>query len=195
MKTGMRKIVSACTFLLIYTCLSGQEKFTDSRDGNIYRTITIQGVTWMGENLKFNAKSGAHLFDNNTDNLHCYGLLYEWKTAKNACPSGWHLPSGEEFQTLANHFEHKDTWKKVNSDPSSFAIQLGGMQDHEGTFSEMDESAYYWTSTEYDTVNAEYFSYLVINKMPVIDISRKADIEEIPGTEKTNKYSVRCIRN
>jgi len=29
----------------------------------------------------------------------------------------------------------------------------------------------------------------------VIDISRKEDISEIPGTEKENKYSVRCIRN
>ena len=84
--------------------------------------------------------------------------------------------------------------EKLTSDPSSFAIQLGGMQDYEGTFSEMDESAYYWTSTEYDPGNAEYFSYLVINKMPVIDISRKEDVAEIPGTEKTNKYSVRCIR-
>ena len=123
------------------------------------------------------------------------GCLYEWKTALTVCPSGWHLPSGEEFQKLINHFELKDAWRKVTSDPFSFAIQLGGMQDHEGTFSEMDESAYYWTSTEYDTGNAEYFSYLVINKMPVTDISRKADIEEIPGTEKTNKYSVRCIKN
>ena len=42
----------------------------------------------------------------------------------------------------------------------SFNIQLGGMQDYEGIFSEMDESGYYWTSTEYDNDNAEYFSYL-----------------------------------
>jgi len=152
-------------------------------------------VTWMAENLRFKAAAGAHLFDNNSDNLPGYGILYEWKTAVRACPSGWHLPSGHEFQKLANYFDHGDTWRKVSSDPSSFAIQLGGMQDYEGTFSEMDESAYYWTSTEYDKFNAEYFSYLLINKMPVIDNSRKADIEEIPGTEKVNKYSVRCVRN
>jgi uncharacterized protein (TIGR02145 family) len=191
----MRKILLALSSLLIFTCLSGQEKFTDARDGNVYRTITLQGVTWMAENLKFNAIQGAHLFDNDSDNLPGYGLLYEWKAAITACPSGWHLPSGTEFQNLANHFEHIDTWWKIASDPSSFGIQLGGMQDHEGTFSEMDESGYYWTSTEYDTNNAEYFSYLMINKRAVIDISRKADVEEIPGTEKVNKYSVRCIRN
>jgi uncharacterized protein (TIGR02145 family) len=191
----MKKILLAVASLLIFGCLSGQEKLTDKRDGNIYATITIQGVTWMAENLKFKANSGAYMFDNNSNNLPYYGLLYEWKTALTVCPSGWHLPSGQEFQKLINHFEVKDAWRKPASDPFSFAIQLGGMQDHEGTFSEMDESAYYWTSTEYDTGNAEYFSYLVINKIPVTDISRKADIEEIPGTEKTNKYSVRCIKN
>jgi hypothetical protein len=59
----------------------------------------------------------------------------------------------------------------------------------------MDESAYYWTSTEYDMTNAEYFSYILIDDKPVIDISRKADIADIPGTEKANKYSVRCLKD
>jgi uncharacterized protein (TIGR02145 family) len=191
----MRKILSAIAALLIFACTNGQDKFIDLRDGNSYSTITIHGVMWMADNLRFEAKTGTHLFDNNSDNLTGYGMLYEWKTALSACPDGWHLPSGVEFQTLVNYFEHGDTWKKLESDASCFAIQLGGMQDLEGTDSEMDESAYYWTSTEYDKSNAEYFSYLVINKMPVIDISRKEDIAEIPGTEKVNKYSVRCIRN
>jgi uncharacterized protein (TIGR02145 family) len=124
-----------------------------------------------------------------------YGVLYEWKTAIACCPAGWRLPTGPEFQTLINHFEAKTSWLKVASDPLSFGIQLGGMQDFEGTFSEMDESAYYWTSTEYDKTNAEYFSYLIIDDKPVIDISRKEDIADIHGTEKSNKYSVRCIKN
>jgi uncharacterized protein (TIGR02145 family) len=191
----MKMILLALGSLLIFTCLTGQNRYTDPRDGNVYSTITVQGVTWMSENLKFKPGIGAYLFDHNAGNLSGYGLLYDWKTAVNVCPSGWHLPTGMDFQTLANHFEHSDKWRKITSDPLSFAIQLGGMQDYEGTFSEMDESAYYWTSTEYDPANAEYFSYLVINKMPVIDISRKEDVAEVPGTEKNNRYSVRCIRN
>jgi uncharacterized protein (TIGR02145 family) len=191
----MKKILSVFLFLMIFAGLSGQSLFTDKRDGNVYRTITIGGVTWMAENLKYIAMSGAFYFDNDSNNIPGYGVLYEWKTALNSCPNGWHLPSGSEFQTLLNHFELKETWGKIASDPSSFGIQLGGMQDYEGTFSEMDESGYYWTSTEYDKTNAEYFSYLLIDDKPVIDISREEDMADIHGTEKSNKYSVRCLKH
>jgi len=149
----------------------------------------------MAENLKFKEGKGALFFDNDANNAQTYGILYEWKTAMKVCPSGWHLPSGNEFRNLANHFEQKDSWKKVPSDPSSFGIQFGGLQDFEGTFSEMDESCYFWTSTEYDKNNAEYFSYLVLDEMNVVDISRKEDIADIHGTEKSNKYSVRCVKD
>jgi hypothetical protein len=31
--------------------------------------------------------------------------------------------------------------------------------------------------------------------MKVVDISRKEDVGEISGTEKMNKYSVRCVKD
>jgi uncharacterized protein (TIGR02145 family) len=192
---NMKKILLVFMFLIVFMGLSGQVKFTDNRDGNVYRTITVAGVTWMAENLKYKAKNGSFYFDNDSNNIPGYGVLYEWKTALNSCPSGWHLPSGTEFQTLINYFEQKETWGKIATDPSSFGIQLGGMQDYEGTFSEMDESGYYWTSTEYDKTNAEYFSYIIIDDKPIIDISRKEDVTDIHGTEKANKYSVRCLKD
>jgi uncharacterized protein (TIGR02145 family) len=192
---NMKKILLVFMFLIVFMGLYGQVKFTDNRDGNVYRTITVAGVTWMAENLKYKTKNGSFYFDNDSNNIPDYGVLYEWKTALNSCPSGWHLPSGTEFQTLINYFEQKETWGKIATDPSSFGIQLGGMQDYEGTFSEMDESGYYWTSTEYDKTNAEYFSYLIIDDKPIIDISRKEDVADIHGTEKNNKYSVRCLKD
>lgn len=192
---NMKKIFSVLVFLLSLASVSGQDSFTDKRDGNIYRTITFDGVTWMAENLKFKSKDGISFFNNDPKNISVYGALYEWKTAVKVCPAGWSLPTGSDFRDLFNHFEHNITWEKIAADPTSFGIQYGGMQDYEGVFSENDESGYYWTSTEYDKQNAEYFSYLIIDKMPVIDISRKADIADIHGTEKSNRYSVRCIKN
>jgi len=194
----MKKIATIILFTGLFISLSGQNKLVDSRDGNIYRTITIQGMTWMTENLRYKAPSGAYYFDNDPRNIPIYGVLYEWKTATKACPAGWHLPSGEEFQNLVSYNDQnddKDGWRSLTSDPASFSIQLAGMQDWEGTFSEMDESGYYWTSTEYDKEHAEYFSYLLLIETPVVDISRKEDISDVHGTEKSNKYSVRCMKN
>jgi uncharacterized protein (TIGR02145 family) len=191
----MKKVFYLWFFGILMQNLSGQGKFTDPRDGNVYKTIKINNYTWMIENLKYKAPEGAYYFDNDSNNNKVYGLLYEWKIAMKVCPNGWHLPSGVEFQALVDHFNQKETWKSKASDSTSFGIQLAGMQDFEGNFTEMGESEYFWTSTEYDKDNAEYFSYMVVVNTPVVDISRKDDIADIHGAEKTNKYSVRCVKN
>lgn len=192
-KITMKRFSSLLILSLSFIQVIAQGVFTDKRDGNEYRTITVNGMTWMSENLRYMTKTGSVYYDNDPNNSMHYGMLYDWKTAQNACPSGWHLPSGEEFRELSDHFQNNESWLKQKGDTLSFTIQLGGMQDHEGTFSEMDESGYYWTSTEYDRESAEYFSYLIIDKMIVTDISRKSDIEDIQGTSKKDKYSVRCV--
>ena len=178
---------------MVFSGIYGQEKFADPRDGNVYSTLKVNGLTWMRENLRFTGIEGSYCFDNDKNNLPIYGALYEWKAALKACPAGWHLPSGSEFSSLTNHFENRDSWGKGPSD--AFNIQLGGFQDYDGIFSEVDESGYYWTSTEYNENYAEYFSYLIIQNKKVIDISRREDIADIHGSEKNNKYSVRCVKD
>lgn len=189
----MKYLFSVFVLTMVFSGLQGQDKFADPRDGNVYSTVKINGVTWMRENLRFMGIEGAYCFDNDKNNLPVYGALYEWKAAVKACPAGWRLPSGLEFSSLVNHFENRDSWGKGPSD--AFHIQLGGQQDYEGIFSEVDESGYYWTSTEYDGNYAEYFSYLIISGKKVIDISRQADIADIHGSEKINRYSVRCVKD
>jgi uncharacterized protein (TIGR02145 family) len=190
----MKKCLFVAFFAVAALSLSGQVNFRDKRDGNVYRTITVQGVTWMAENLRYMAVKGSSYFESDSSNSKKYGMLYDWKSAQKACPDGWRLPTGAEFQALVNYNDQKESWKAKKSDPDSFGVQLGGMQDYEGTFSEMEESAYFWTSTEYDKDNAEYVSYLIITDNPVVDVSRKEDIADVHGTEKSNKYSVRCIK-
>lgn len=190
----MKKIFTVLLLLTVFLSISGQEKFRDKRDGNIYKTLSVQGITWMAENLKYKALNGSVFFDRDTLNSKGYGILYDWKTASKACPDGWRLPTGAEFQLLVNYNDQKGSWNAKKTNPDSFGIQLAGMQDYEGTFTEMEESAYFWTSSEYDKDNAEYVSYLIINDNPVVDISRKEDISDVHGTEKSNKYSVRCVK-
>jgi uncharacterized protein (TIGR02145 family) len=99
-------------------------------DGNVYQTVKIGNQVWTVENLrvtKYNDGSGVpfdtststwnsattpkYCFYNNTTNAESikkFGALYNWYVVnpanpKKIAPTGWHVPSDAEWDTLQNY--------------------------------------------------------------------------------------------
>lgn len=91
----------------------------DTRDYQVYKTVTIGKQIWMAQNLNYKPGNvSSWCYGNSTENCDKYGRLYTWDAAMNdrfcayglscrpsgkvrgICPDGWHLPSFNEFITL-----------------------------------------------------------------------------------------------
>jgi uncharacterized protein (TIGR02145 family) len=56
--------------------------------------------TWMVQNLNYKTATGSRCFEDLESNCNAGGRLYTYEAAKNACPSGWHLPTVDEWANL-----------------------------------------------------------------------------------------------
>jgi uncharacterized protein (TIGR02145 family) len=189
----MKKQILLSVMLLATICiLAGQSidkagTITDSRDGHRYKWVKIGTQTWMAENLAY-LPSVNPVKDESSDSGHyyiseykgndlieakshpnyiTYGALYNWEAAKQACPTGWHLPGEGEWTILEKYLgmgpedEYGSLWRRTglvgpklkseshwfpmgNGNNSSRFKALPGGKDWYG---ELFNNATFWTST------------------------------------------------
>jgi uncharacterized protein (TIGR02145 family) len=148
--------------LELYNNPPGGNTFTDPRDGKVYDIVEIGNQTWFAKNLNYNS-SGSYCYNNNSTNCDLYGRLYNWDKAKIVCPSGWHLPSDGEFQTLEmflgmsaaeansiapNRGAAQNVGTKLKEGGSSgFDALMAGHRTSTGNYMNFGEYGYFWTST------------------------------------------------
>jgi uncharacterized protein (TIGR02145 family) len=78
--------------------------FTDPRDNRVYRTIVINGVTWMADNLAWTPSdiTGWKYPGGDAANDPDYGKLYEnvFLYYNNVAPTGWHVATQSDYDAL-----------------------------------------------------------------------------------------------
>ena len=151
-----------------------------------------------------------------SDYLQDYGRLYNWHAvddSRGLCPSGWHVPSDEEFMILEmelgmsefdanteNNVRGTDQGTQMKSAPqgvpswdgtniSGFSALPGGMRDYEGYFAWEGDHTQFWSATthfnEWGDEEGAWFRSLWSASPYVVR----------GGLEKGYGSSVRCVRD
>ena len=79
----------------------------DERDGHEYKTVEINGTTWMAENLKYESSNSIC----KKDSCDIYGLHYTYPFTKTEelCPVGWHVSTTADWASLLAFARANDT--------------------------------------------------------------------------------------
>ncbi|MCF8381713.1 MAG: hypothetical protein K9H49_19215 [Bacteroidales bacterium] len=201
--------------------------FTDSRDGRTYKWVRIANQTWMAENLaylpqvnmlndgsKYSSKYYVYNYNGNSvseaklsDYYQEYGALYNYYAALNSCPSGWHLPSDDEWKILESNLgmlpisvdnagwrgtnegrslKARSGWKSSGngSNISDFTAIPGGYRSPSDSSEFETIYSNFWVAREYNITGA-WCRYLYYNNTGIYR-----------GTfSKDFGFSVRCIKD
>ncbi len=122
--------------------------FKDPRDKKKYKTIKLGGRVWMAEDLNYNKNK-----------------LYNLENVKNACPTGWRLPSNSAWEDLK---------KEISEADAKLKSQIGWATQGK-----------WWAATNIGIDTTVY--YVVVN-------SGFGGINRLDNFKSAN-YAVRCIQN
>jgi len=187
---------------------------TVTYEGQTYNTVQIGDQCWFKENLNYEA-GNSWCYDNNPANCDIYGRLYDWETSLCVCPSGWHLPSDNEWKILEGtadsqygvgnpewdgtggrgfdaglNLKSTSGWVNNNgngTDQYGFSALPGGNRDFNGYFNSLGSASYWWSSSEYSGTIA-WFRCLFYG----YDGSNRVISYD---NSETFEFSVRCLKD
>jgi len=197
----------AITLTLTACGKGGGDTFTDPRDKKTYKTVKIGEQVWMAENLNYEDE-GSKCYDGEETNCKKYGRLYYWGAAMEACPSGWHLPSKDEWQTLVNFAGGENAGKALKAtsgwnqngngtDNFGFSALPGGYHDggcdcddgSQPSFESVGDDGYWWSSSEYDSYRSYILGIRYKDENVYYDSSRTFDSRNVRCLMDDAKYT------
>ena len=176
-------------------------QMTDSRDGQVYKTIVIEGLTWMAENLNYETDN-SFCYNDSAKYCATYGRLYKWSVAMNACPEGWHLATYDDAYTLtgpnlqcytksADELRSMEGWIPVNGDDTrgldayGFSASPGGRRESSGQYVALGTEAGYWFMIE--AADNTIYDW-------VMEIHQDSRDSKLNREYEARAHSVRCVK-
>ncbi|MDR0518162.1 MAG: fibrobacter succinogenes major paralogous domain-containing protein [Fibromonadaceae bacterium] len=170
----MKAIILLALFCVV-ACNQQENTFIDTRDSKKYKITKIGEQVWMAENLNYEVE-GSKCYNDSISYCGKYGRLYNWNTAMKACPSGWHLPSNEEWDKLyryadgtsgtespyrskmaGKYLKSTSGWNESGNGEDKFGFYAipGGFGNSDGLFGNVSNLGYWWSSaSEYSSDSA-----------------------------------------
>ena len=202
-------------------------------ENNVYRTIKIGEQWWMAENLRVKtfrngnpisqhqtsdtwqeSTSSYCLYDNNENSP---GILYNWYSVNSLdliAPTGWHIPSDEEWKDLERNLgmslseSEKQSWRGSNegeklkiegttgwtfydgvwaTNESGFSAMAGSCRLFNGLWGSpgLFATGFWWTSSETNDNKEVWYRYL--------DYKSKGVFRS--HCSKNYGFSIRCVKD
>lgn len=204
-------------------------------DNNSYSSVKIGNQVWLSENLVathyrngdpiqnltmlhdeqwVTATTGAYCdYNDLSENAGLYGHLYNWYTvndSRNVCPTGWHIPTKDDWQTLIDYlggtdvaaFQLKDNgsngnlWTESNfisNYASGFSALPAGIRTSnlnnptKSNYLTLGSDGVFWAKEAYGDFNPHLAYYAHINSTGWAVVDYNAN--KIAG------LSIRCIKD
>ena len=164
-------------------------------------SATIGGKQWMAMNLN-NPASGVS-YKNATVTDPIFGRLYTWEEASSACPTGWHLPSAEEWDAIGEDvsglmapakFQDLDMWEpalgqSITNTSGFNALPVGYLDNTASVdkFRRHGEMAAFWTSSgAASDASMAQFRYILYDTPSIMKGN---------GSKTSLALSVRCVKD
>jgi prolipoprotein diacylglyceryltransferase len=146
-------------------------KKVEDADGNVYSTFAVGGQVWLDENLKATHYRDGSEISGVTENVPGSGRQYNWFSVNHSeslCPSGWHVPTINEWRSLINSLGSSDVAERK----------------FDNIFNTGGKASQWWSSTAQDTLQAQSI-YLNTETIGIMFAS----------AAKTTVLSVRCLKD
>ena len=187
---------------------------TVTYEGKTYNTVQIGNQCWLKENLdvgmRINGNTASsnngtiekYCYNNNPANCDTFGGLYQWREAmaysttpgkRGICPTGWHIPTDAEFQTLITEWDKdgnglksagQGTGSGAGTNTSGFSALLAGSLNYNG-FINLGVNTSLWSSTKGPFSNGAW-------SLKLRYYDNNVSIED---THMEDGHSVRCVKD